>query len=161
MLLFSEKKKQKKEKSRFKTKWFGKIFIIYLKLKSIYFILELSDQHKNNEYLDFKKSSNSPNFKNENEYTNPICFSKSFDNIYCYFVKSDSKWLKISRFVYNLVENKYYEFFITFTIVLSSIALVNIYNLLKTLLRFTVLTKPKRKKEKLYLLKIKFDIYRH
>jgi|688.fasta_scaffold1888514_1 hypothetical protein len=62
----------------------------------------------------------------------PICCSKDFDekNCKCCFGKDkNSFWMKFSRAIYKLVQNKYFDLFIVAMIILSSIELVNIVKL--------------------------------
>lgn len=88
-----------------------------------------NNKEDNNEVEEIEKCiKKAPHSIRRIEQTNnfdTICISTRFDSKHC---KSccvkDSIWLKISQAIYDLVENQYFEFFIIFTIILSSIALV-------------------------------------
>jgi hypothetical protein len=83
-----------------------------------YFITSLSS------FLFNRKENKNKNILTENiEEIAPTCFSKKFDKKYlkCFY---SSKWRKINICAKNLMEHRYFEYFLVGIIVLSCISLV-------------------------------------
>jgi hypothetical protein len=95
-----------------------KIITTFTSLSKQVFITSLSS------FLFNRKENKNKNIFTENiEEIAPTCFSKKFDKKYlkCFY---SSKWRKINICAKNLMEHRYFEYFLLGIIVLSCISLV-------------------------------------